>query len=89
MSEGEFAVLLDFHEHPQLQSAIHHLIEVVELSDGDPEAYETSVEQPSTEVSREVGQQLMLMMQQLNRHSDEQKDLQMKNYRELEATHHL
>ena len=84
LKAGEFAVLLDFHEHPALQSAIHHLIEIGELTDGNPEAYKTSGEQPTSAVSGDMGQQLMLMMKQLNRRFDEQKDLQVKSYRELE-----
>ena len=44
LTAGEFAVLLDFHEHPVLQTAIHQLIEVGELTDGNPEAYKTSGE---------------------------------------------
>ena len=85
LSEGSFVVVKDFHENPQLESTLHHLIEVGEITDGDPNAYTPSTEQSSIGSMAINIKNLMQMMQNFNERIDKFEARHSKDIKELEC----
>ena len=85
LSEGSFVVVKDFHENPQLESTLHHLIEVGEITDGDPNAYTPSTEQSGIGSMATNIKNLMQMMQNFNERIDKFEARHSKDIKELEC----